>query len=175
MCCSCFPLYLLGCSWVLWQVKCTHEGCTRLVPHHGHGYHHLCNEHKSDAKPAPAIEPVESSKHECYLYNFLSPACIDPIHTHLSSLQRNAIVAFHAIGMSNKAIAQKMMVDERTVKKWIERAHENISLRDEPRAGRPPKLKEEEKKKIFDASKQHPRRATPPMLHHELQLSKSCH
>ena len=108
----------------------------------------------------------------CYLGELLKPSCLDPLHTHLSTFQRNAIAAFHAIGMSVEDIAKKTLIDKRTIKKWIDRAHENINLKDEARSGRPPKLKEEEKKLIFDAAKQHPRQATPPMLHHELQLSK---
>jgi len=154
------------------QVKCAHIGCAKLVRNRGRQYHNLCRLHLSDAKPAAATQATGPPAHHCHLGELLKPGCIDPIHTHLTPFQRNAIAAFHAIGMSVEDIAKKTWIDKRTIKKWIDRAHENINLRDEARSGRPPKLKEEEKKLIYDAAKQHPGEATPPTLHHELQLRK---
>ena len=172
MCSCCLLLYLLWCSVVLSQVKCSHEGCTRTLPYHPHGYHHLCGAHKGDAKPAPAIVPAQPPPHECSVAHFLTPESSSSSHSHLSDFQRGAIAAFHSIGFSNEKIAMITRVDVRSIKKWIERAHDHLNLRDRPRCGRPAVLTEEEKTSVIAAAADHPRRATPPQLFYELDLGK---
>ena len=108
----------------------------------------------------------------CSVAHFLTPESSSSSHSHLSDFQRGAIAAFHSIGFSNEKIAMITRVDVRSIKKWIERAHDHLNLKDRPRSGRPAVLTEEEKTSVIAAAADHPRRATPPQLFYELDLGK---
>lgn len=114
---------------------------------------------------------VKLHHHECLATRSLLHAAAS--HGPLSEFQRSAIVAFHAIGMPDETIAQKMMVDKRTVKKWIERAHEDMNLHDLQRSGRHLLLTADEMNDIYARTKFDPTDATPPRLFDELSLDCS--
>jgi transposase len=122
------------------------------VPNRGREYHHLCSDHKSDAKPLP----LETPPHDCSITHFLTPSSSSAAHSHLTDFQRGAIAAFHSIGMANDDIAVWTKANEKTIKKWIARAHDDMKLLDLHRSGRLHKLSTEQRKRIRERAEDRP-------------------
>ena len=131
-----------------------------MVPRHGHGHHHLCHEHVNDKYVTTA--------HACPITHFLTPSSA-AAHSHLSDFQRGAIAAFHCIGMANDDIAVWTKASEKTVKKWVHRAHDDMKLLDLHRAGRPHKLSTEQRTRIRERAEDRPF-VVPKMIQCEQDL-----
>ena len=78
----------------------------------------------------------------------------------------------HAVGHSVDDIAVHTRASQKTIKKWIDRAHDDLKLADRDRSGRPSKLDSEQRKRIRDRAEDHPF-VVPKMIKNEQKLNVS--
>jgi len=150
-------------------VKCKHEGCPTQVPYSQRDYHPYCDQHKGDKyKPSSSSSSSSSSSHECSIIHFLTPSSSSS-HSHLSAFQRGAVAALHAVGHSVDDIAVYTRASEKTIKKWIDRAHDDMKLEDIHRSGRPSKLDSQQRKRIRERAEDRPF-VVPKMIKYEQDL-----
>jgi len=79
------------------------------------------------------------------------------------------VAALHAVGHSVDDIAVHTRASEKTIKKWIDRAHDDMKLEDIHRSGRPSKLDSAQRKRIFDRADSRPF-VVPKMIKYEQDL-----
>jgi transposase len=94
-------------------------------------------------------------------------------HTHLTELDRLAIVVLHYTHHSDEFIAHTIHCSVATVKHWLNYWKEYDSVKDVHRSGRKRKLEEQEECRIGEAAYENPF-ITPKQIRQQLQLNGVC-
>ena len=113
--------------------------------------------------------PAHPPLHDCSIAHCLTPSSSSAMHSHLTDFQRGAIAALHAIGRSVDDIAVWTKASEKTIKKWIGRAHDDMHLLDIHRSGRPHKLTTGQRKRVRERAEDRPF-VVPKMIKYEQDL-----
>lgn len=118
-------------------------------------------------------QPSSDLSSPCSSFSSFSSSSLSdlrPSKSHLTELERKAIITLAADQQPTSMVATKINCIPKTVRKWVHHFEEERDVEDAYRSGRPKITTEEEDDAIVDAAIERPRR-TPKAIRRSLDLS----